>query len=168
MHSRTISAATRDSIATEKLSAVPGIAARTRQTAEAKEQLRQQMEPGLPAYGRAARLPGYAASVPLMNGGYSIAVTAVSHAGHLDRTARDAIDADYQLRLRRLQDRALLRRDSTAADSLRTDSLPRKPGRREPFVREPWMSVHRQRPPTPCVQNHSSVILYPPGGDHVW
>jgi hypothetical protein len=127
IHSRTISTTTRDSIATEKLAAVSVIAARTPQTAVAKEELRRQMEPGLPAYSRAARLPGYAASVPLMNGGYSIAITAVSTAGHLDRTVRDALDADYQGRLRRLQDRALLRRDSITADSSRTDSLPRNP-----------------------------------------
>jgi hypothetical protein len=43
---------------------------------------------------------------------------------------RDArLDAEYQLRLRRLQDRLIARRDSLRADSLRRDSLarPRKP-----------------------------------------
>lgn len=42
------------------------------------------------------------------------------------RKKNDSIDADYQRRLRRLQDRILLRRDSVRLDSLRRDSLARR------------------------------------------
>jgi hypothetical protein len=41
------------------------------------------------------------------------------------RKRDEKIDAEYQLRLRALQDRILLRRDSLRADSLRRDSLAR-------------------------------------------
>ena len=42
------------------------------------------------------------------------------------RRKNEAIEADYQARLRRLQDRILLRRDSIRADSLRRDSLAKR------------------------------------------
>jgi hypothetical protein len=43
-----------------------------------------------------------------------------------ERRKNEKLDADYQLRLRRLQDRVLQRHDSVRADSLRRDSLARR------------------------------------------
>jgi hypothetical protein len=81
-------------------------------------------KPGLPRFGRAARMPGTLSSIPLANGGYLLSMTAISlGGGKIDRSKEHAIDADNQMRLRRLQDRAIWRRDSVRADSLRRDSL---------------------------------------------
>lgn len=54
-------------------------------------------------------------SAPLFSPGRSAA----------QRKRDEKLDADYQLRLRRLQDRLIARRDSLRADSLRRDSLAR-------------------------------------------
>jgi hypothetical protein len=42
------------------------------------------------------------------------------------RRKNEKLDADYQLRLRRIEDRVLQRHDSIRADSLRRDSLARR------------------------------------------
>jgi hypothetical protein len=74
-----------------------------------------------------------APSVPLMNGGFAVAVPIISIPAPLlspgpspaERKRNEAIDADYQRRLRRLQDQLALRRDSIKTDSLKRDSLAR-------------------------------------------
>jgi len=125
-HNGTLSVAERDAIATAKMATIPLLAEKYQPTAQQVEQLRQQNEPGLPRYGRAARMPGGAVSVPLMNGGYAVGVMGFSIAlPNYDRTTERRLDADNQARLRRLQDRAALVRDSIRADSLKRDSLTR-------------------------------------------
>jgi hypothetical protein len=59
--------------------------------------------------------------------GVSIPFTLFSSGPTREQRKRDSIiDADNQLRHRRLQDRLLLKRDSILADSLRADSLRRR------------------------------------------
>jgi hypothetical protein len=59
---------------------------------------------------------GSSVSLPLFSSGPSAA----------QRRANAAIEADYQARLRRLEDRILLKRDSIRLDSLRRDSIARR------------------------------------------
>jgi hypothetical protein len=98
-------------------------------TAQELADVRQRREPGLAPTARAARLPGEPVYVPLMSGGYAVAVTGISiPLGRSDakkRKVEAALDSEYGARLARLQMRARQRRDSVVADSLRRDSLRR-------------------------------------------
>lgn len=93
--------------------------------------VRARREPGLAPTARAARLPGEPVYAPLMNGGYAVAIPIVSiplpfgGPSAKKRKADSIINADFQSRLARLQQRARLRRDSVLADSARRDSLSR-------------------------------------------
>ncbi len=71
--------------------------------------------------------PGGGAGPGTMSlGGASIPVPFLSPGPSPAQRKRDsALDADYQRRLRALESRALLKRDSTRADSLRSDSIAR-------------------------------------------
>jgi hypothetical protein len=128
-----ISTGARDAIATAKMVGIGVLAARYKPTAQEKEAIRQQNEPGLPEYGRAARMDGQPRSVPLMNGGSAVAIPLGSIAFPLfspgpspaERKRNAVIDAENRLLLRRLQDRVALLRDSVRADSLKRDSLAR-------------------------------------------
>lgn len=124
-HTGVLSSAARDSIAARKLAGIPAGAWTRPLSKEELAEVRAQREPGLSPTARAARLPGEPVYAPLMNGGYTVAITAKSFSLRRDRTKEIAIDNDNQLRLRRLQDRLLLRQDSIRADSLRRDSIAR-------------------------------------------
>ena len=127
-HPDALSAAARDSIATAVMESVPRLARMREQTADEKEQLRRQQEPGLSKEGRAARLPGALVCAPTMGGNYTCARTMLSFAlPGRDRAKDIAVDAANRESLRRLQDRIALRRDSIRADSVRRDSMARAP-----------------------------------------
>jgi hypothetical protein len=68
-----------------------------------------------------------------MGGNVAVGITmfTIAVGPQRDRKRDAAIDTDNQFRLRRLQDRLMLRRDSMRADSLRRDSLAR--AARTPF-----------------------------------
>ena len=89
--------------------------------------VRAQREPGLDPHGRAARLPGEPVYAPLMNGGYAVGVPLISipvfGKSRAQRKADSIIDADYQARLGRLQERLAQKRLVAQADSARRDSL---------------------------------------------
>jgi hypothetical protein len=91
--------------------------------------VRARREPGLSPTGRAARLPGEPVFAPLMNGSSAVAVPLVSipvfGKSRAQRKADSIIDADYQARLKRLQERLAQQRALAKADSLRRDSLVR-------------------------------------------
>lgn len=89
--------------------------------------VRARREPGLDPHGRAARLPGEPVYAPLMNGGYAVGVPLISipvfGKSRAQRKADSIIDADYQARLQRLQERLAKQRAIATADSTRRDSL---------------------------------------------
>jgi hypothetical protein len=92
--------------------------------------VRARREPGLDPHGRAARLPGEPKYVPLMNGGYAVAIPLVSiplpfGKSRAQRKADSIITADGLARLARLQERLKQQRELARADSLRRDSLMR-------------------------------------------
>jgi len=92
--------------------------------------VRARREPGLDPHGRAARLPGEPKYVPLMNGGYAVAIPLVSiplpfGKSRAQRKADSIITADALARLARLQERLKQQREIAKADSLRRDSLMR-------------------------------------------
>ena len=93
-------------------------------TADEKERLRQQQEPGLPALGRAARLPGAVVSVPTMGGNYAYGVAGfgIAIGRQRDRKRDDAVDSANRAALARLQDRARLQQDAVRAAALHADS----------------------------------------------
>ena len=86
-------------------------------TPDEKVALRLQEAPGLSPVGRAARLPGEPMYAPLMSGGASIAIAAVSLGGRRDRRREDSLNADYRAHLLRLQ-AIIARRDSIRRDSI--------------------------------------------------
>jgi hypothetical protein len=95
-------------------------------TADEREQVRRQQEPGVPVMGRAARLPGYLNCAPTMGGNFSCVVVGASIGlPQPDRARARAIDAGNRATLARLWDRVVFKRDSILADSLRRDSVAR-------------------------------------------
>jgi hypothetical protein len=79
-------------------------------------------------FGRRGRIGNASGSKPgVLSAGVSIPFPLFSPGPSAAGRKRNAIiDADNQLRLRRLQDRALAQADSTRTDSLRRDSLARR------------------------------------------
>lgn len=92
--------------------------------------VRSRREPGLDPHGRAARLPGEPRYVPLMNGGYAVAVPLISiplpfGKSRAQRKADSILTAADLASLARLQERVKRQREVAKADSLRRDSLMR-------------------------------------------
>lgn len=94
-----------------------GVAQARRTTSAGSQEIHSMQGEGKNGEGAVGGASGSATSIalPLFSKGPSAA----------QRRANEKVDADYQLRLRRLQDRILLRNDSARLDSLRRDSLAR-------------------------------------------
>lgn len=128
--SRNLTVAQKDSIAKAMIAGVSAEEWHKPLTPTELADVRARREPGLAPTGRAARLPGEPVYAPLMNGGYAVAVPLVSiplpfGKSRAQRKADSIIDADYQARLARLQERLTKKREIAKADSLRRDSLVR-------------------------------------------
>jgi len=128
----------RDSIMREKADEVPGIARVHEPTGRERAELEQgQREAAL--LRRRTSSAGNSADLVILEGRGLHGVGAVSGPGVVSvgvpllssgpsaaqRKKNEQIDDDYQLRLRRLQDRMYLKQDSIRADSVRLDSLRR-------------------------------------------
>ncbi len=85
--------------------------------------------------------------VGAVGGGISVGLPLFSSGPSAEQRRRnDSLDAEYQLRLRRLQDRIIARRDSVRLDSLRRDSLSRRSRSPTPDPRSAVASPLVQRP----------------------
>jgi hypothetical protein len=97
-------------------------------TKEEREAMRDRIEPGRAQRNSRAGSDGKV--VPLMNGGYSVAVPVLSLSiggkSAAERKREAAIDSVNRTILFRLQERARLLRDSVRTDSLRRDSLAKR------------------------------------------
>lgn len=124
---RPLSPAEKDSIEAVRAARLAE-AMRKPMTKEEKEGVRDNMEPGRAPRNTRAGSDGKV--VPLLNGGYAVAVPilSISVGGKSaeERKREAAIDSVNRTILARLQDRAHLRRDSLRADSLRRDSLAKR------------------------------------------
>lgn len=134
----------RDSIATERMNDIP-LLAKTHAPTGSELALLQQSQRTADRTARRATTSGNARDVHLMTGEGVDGVGAVNggrtsfspFGGSIpfplfspgpspaQRRANEKLDAEYQLRLRRLQDRARLVADAVRLDSLRRDSLAR-------------------------------------------
>jgi len=125
--------AQKDSIIAATVALVPYEALKRAIRVQQCAEVDRQPAPGLASRGRAARLPGEPVFAPTMGGNVAVGITmfTIAVGPQRDRKRDAAIDTDNQFRLRRLQDRLMLRRDSMRADSLRRDSLAR--AARTPF-----------------------------------
>ncbi len=126
--SRNLTAAQKDSIAKALIFGISAEEWHKPLTPQELADVRARREPGLDPHGRAARLPGEPVYAPLMNGGYAVAMPLVSiplpfGKSRAQRKADSIIDADYQARLARLQQRLAQQRVVAKADSARRDSL---------------------------------------------
>ena len=130
--------AVRDSIAREKMAGIPELARTHAPTGAERQELEESQ--------RLARLlrqrtttAGNTRDLVILQGSGKDGVGAVGGPGMISvpftlfssgpspeqRKKNEKLDADYQLRLRRLQDRMYLKQDSVRADSVRADSLRR-------------------------------------------
>jgi hypothetical protein len=124
---RPLSDAERDSISDVMMRAMMAEVHRPL-TKEEREAMRDRIEPGRAPRNSRAGSDGKV--VPLMNGGYSVAVPILSFSvggkSAAERKREAAIDSVNRTILFRLQERAHLLRDSVRADSLRRDSLAKR------------------------------------------
>jgi hypothetical protein len=126
----------RDSIAREMMGGVPGLARTHEPTGRERQELEQSQRQAAVLRQRTTTA-GNSRDLVILQGAGKDGVGAVTGPGVVSvgaplfssgpsaeqRRKNEKIDADYQLRLRRLEDRALLKRDSIRADSLHADSL---------------------------------------------
>jgi hypothetical protein len=135
----------RDSLLKSKMVLIPGLAATRAPTGRERAELEQSQRSAL-ALRRRDLTAGNSNGLVILQGkgmngagavdprpagtlgfGASIPFTLFSSGPTREqRRKNEIIDADNQLRQRRLQDRMLLKRDSIVADSLRADSLRRR------------------------------------------
>jgi hypothetical protein len=132
----------RDSIAKSKMALIPGLAAERAPTGREKAELEQSQRDARALRARTLTggnsrdlvvlqgkgMNGVGAVDPSSTGGvgvgFSIPFTLFSSGPTREqRKKNEEIDADYQRRLRRLEDRMYLKRDSIRADSIRADSI---------------------------------------------
>jgi hypothetical protein len=130
--------AVRDSILRERMSAIPGLA-RTHAPSGAERAELEGSQLLASALRQRVSTAGNSRDLVVLQGKGKDGVGAVGGPGIVSidfplfssgpspaqRRKNETLDADYQLRLRRLQDRAYLERDSLRADSIRADSLRR-------------------------------------------
>ncbi len=137
IHSQTrISPFLRDSIAQASMRDIPLLARTHLPTGDIRSELETSQRQA-DQLRRRASTSGNAAGVTILQGKGKDGVGAVSGPGMVsipfplfspgpspeERKRNEAIDAEVQLRLRRLHDRMLMQQDSARADSLRRDSL---------------------------------------------
>jgi len=131
-------AAVRDSIARQQMLGVPELARTRAPTGREKAELEESQRQAL-ALRRRTTTAGNSADVHIAQGRGMGGAGAVGGPGVVSisaplfssgpsaaqRKKNEALFADYQSRLRRLDDRVLLKRDAIVADSIRADSLRR-------------------------------------------
>ena len=141
----------RDSIVREKMLGIPDLARIRAPTGREKQELEASQRQAA-ALRQRSTTAGNSRDLTILQGSGMNGVGAVGGPGIVSipfplfssgpspeqRKKNEKIDADYQMRLRRLEDRMYLKRDSIRADSVRADSL-----RRDSLA----LSRRKQRPP---------------------
>jgi hypothetical protein len=132
----------RDSILRVKMALIPGVAAERAPTGREKAELEQSQRNAralrardlssgnsrdlVVLQGKGMNGVGAVTTGPLDGGGFVVSIPFTLFSSGPTREQRkknEIIDADNQLRQRRLQDRMFLKRDSIRADSIRADSI---------------------------------------------
>jgi hypothetical protein len=141
----------RDSIVREKMVGIPDLARTRAPTGREKQELEASQRQAA-ALRQRSTTAGNSRDLTILQGSGMNGVGAVGGPGIVSiplplfssgpspeqRKKNEKIDADYQMRLRRLEDRMYLKRDSIRADSVRADSL-----RRDSLA----LSRRQRRPP---------------------